>query len=269
MLSFPNAKINIGLYVTSRRKDAYHNLETIFYPVPIHDILEIVPASEPTKLDTSGIFIPGSPESNLVLKAWKLLKEQHNLPDVKINLHKGIPAGAGLGGGSADAAFCLMNINKQFKLGLSENELLEYALKLGSDCPFFIKNKPVFATGRGEIMEDISLNLSGNYLVLLFPDIHISTGNAFSRITPQKAEFDLRRLAKLPKNDWQAMLSNDFELYAFEAHPVLAEIKHALTDAGAWYAQMSGSGSAVFGLFEKEPVLSSAFGSMPFKLIKL
>ncbi len=269
MLSFPNAKINIGLYVTSRRKDGYHNLETVFFPVPVHDILEVVPANKATKLDTSGISIPGNPESNLVLKAWKLLKDDHKLPDVKINLHKGIPAGAGLGGGSADAACCLMNLNKQFELGLSDNQLLKYALMLGSDCPFFIKNKPVFATGRGEIMQEIPLNLSGNYLAIIHPDIHINTGSAFARIHPQKAGFDLRSLADLPKNNWKDSLSNDFELYAFEAHPVLEEIKHTLLDAGAWYAQMSGSGSSVYGLFENQPDLRSGFGSMPSELIKL
>ncbi|MFP4664183.1 MAG: 4-(cytidine 5'-diphospho)-2-C-methyl-D-erythritol kinase [Bacteroidales bacterium] len=267
MLSFPNAKINTGLYVTKKRADGYHNLESIFLPVPLYDILEIVPSDKPSRLCITGLDVDGIKEENLVFKAWKLLHEDFGLPGVKINLHKLIPTGSGLGGGSADAAGCLLNLNKQFNLALTENELIDYALKLGSDCPFFIKNKPVVAYGRGEIMEEIPLDLSGNFILLVFPGIHVSTAEAFKDIEPKKAGFDLKQLPSLPQQEWKHRIQNDFEKLICKKYPTLADIKNKMYDSGAWYAQMSGSGSTIYGLFTGKPDLKTNFAGMTYKLL--
>lgn len=253
MLSFPHAKINIGLYITGKQTNGYHNIESIFYPVPLYDILEIVPAEEQTKIQLSGIKIPGSAGDNLVLKAWKLLHHKYQIPPVKINLHKHIPAGSGLGGGSSDAAFCLQNLNKQFHLGLHTDDLLNLALELGSDCPFFIRNTSVFATGRGEIMENIPLNLEGKFSLIVFPDIHIDTGTVFKNTDVIPAEYNLRHLHTIPLSSWKIHISNQFEPVVFNLYPHLKSIKNQLYEMGADYAQMTGTGSAIYGLFSTKP----------------
>jgi 4-diphosphocytidyl-2-C-methyl-D-erythritol kinase len=251
MLTFPNAKINLGLYITEKRADGFHNLETCFYPVSWTDGLEIL-SSDKLTFTQSGILIPGSPDQNLCLKAYQLLAKDFDLPPVKIHLHKVIPTGAGLGGGSADGAFTLKILNEIFELTISEEKLEEYAAQLGSDCPFFICNTPVFATGRGEIFENIKVELKGKYYVVVHPGIHISTSEAFSNITPKPAPQDLREVLLKPVAEWKELVKNDFEESVFPAHPELKDLKEKLYELGAEYAAMSGSGSAIFGLFSRQ-----------------
>lgn len=256
MIEFPNCKINLGLSITSKRPDGYHNLETVFYPLSFCDVLEVLKSGLVQKpaLALYGMEVAGDPDQNLCIKAWHLLKADFpQLPPVDIFLYKKIPIGAGLGGGSADGAFMLRILNEKFGLGLDTAQLCHYALKLGSDCPFFIINKPVFASGRGEIMEPVPLSLAGFYILLINPGIHISTPYAFSRITPAQPAFSPRALHQVPVQEWKQILINDFEQPIFEEYPLLATIKDDLYKAGAVYAQMSGSGSTMFGIFEKEP----------------
>jgi len=252
MLRFPNCKINLGLYVTGRREDGYHDLETVFYPVSLCDVLEIVPGTT-GNMQLSGIDVAGSREDNLIWKAYELLQKEFpgKIPALNIYLHKVIPMGAGLGGGSANGAFMLSMINDYCSLGLSKQVLADMALQLGSDCPFFIYNTPQFATGRGEQMQPIALDLSKYSIQLICPQVHISTGSAFKMIHPKAAPFDLRKLNELPLPEWRDHISNDFEIPVFQQHPVLAQIKEQLYEQGAIYAAMSGSGSTVFGIFEK------------------
>jgi len=252
VLCFPNCKINIGLYVTRRRDDGYHDLETVFCPVRVRDMLEVVPAAE-TKLYMSGLAVAGNSADNLVWKAYQLLREKYSdkVPPADIFLHKVIPMGAGLGGGSADGAFMLRLLNDNFGLEVSDTELAAMALTLGSDCPFFIYNKPRFARGRGELMTDIAIDLSEYGMQLICPRVHVSTGAAFGMLTPRPAPFDLRTLPQLPVAEWRSRVSNDFEAPVFARHPVLAGIKQQLYDGGALYASMSGSGSALYGIFQK------------------
>jgi len=252
MLSFPNGKINIGLYVTQRRDDGYHDIETVFYPVALHDVLEIVPAAE-TQLHLSGRTVAGNSTDNLIWKAYQLLDNNFpgRLPQLDIYLHKIIPMGAGLGGGSADGAYMLQLFNDYCHLSLSKEALISFALQLGSDCPFFIHNIPQFATGRGELMSDIAVSLGGYSIQLICPNLHVSTGSAFSLIKPKPAAYDLRQLHELPITEWKTNISNDFEESVFQQHPVLADIKQQLYDQGAVYAAMSGSGSAIFGILAK------------------
>lgn len=251
MLCFPNCKINLGLYITNKRPDGYHDLETVFYPVPVKDALEVVPAQE-TKLHMNGKVVAGNGQDNLVWKAYSLLRQQYpQMPPLDIYLHKAIPMGAGMGGGSADGAFMLQLLNDYCQLGLDKAQLAEYALQLGSDCPFFIYNTPQFAQGRGEQMQPVSIDLSAYSIQLICPQVHISTAQAFSMISPKAAPFDLRKLPELPVGEWKKRISNDFEQPIFEQHPVLSSIKQQLYDQGAIYAAMSGSGSAIFGIFEK------------------
>jgi 4-diphosphocytidyl-2-C-methyl-D-erythritol kinase len=251
MLCFPNCKINLGLYITNKRPDGYHDLETVFYPVPLKDALEIVPATE-IKLQVSGKGIAGIEHDNLIWKAYQLLKQQYpEIPAFDIYLHKAIPMGAGMGGGSADGAFMLQLLNDQCKLGLSKEQLAKYALQLGSDCPFFIYNAPQFAQGRGEQMQPVNIDLSAYSLQLICPLVHISTAKAFSMLTPKPAPFDLRNVSELPVSEWKNNISNDFEAPIFAEHPTLAEIKQQLYAHGAIYASMSGSGSTIYGIFDK------------------
>lgn len=253
MLKFPNAKINLGLNITSKREDGYHDIESCFYPIPLMDALEIIP-SEKLSFDTTGLKIPGNSNDNLVLKAYKLLNADFDLTTVEIILHKNIPMGAGMGGGSADGAFMLTLLNDYFELNISTQELEQYALKLGSDCPFFIENKPKLVSGRGEIFENTKLDLSGYYLALVYPDIHISTGVAYSGVKPQKPEISVNEiLENYPIEKWKGLLKNDFEKGIFEKYPQLNEIKNNLYKNGALYASMTGSGSTVFGIFNKQP----------------
>jgi len=252
MLCFPNCKINIGLYITNRRADGYHDLETVFYPLNFCDVLEVVGSSH-TMLHPSGLQIAGVQDDNLVLKAYNMLSGMFpaKVPAMDIYLHKVLPMGAGLGGGSADGAFMLSLLNDYCSLGLSKHELIPLALQLGSDCPFFINNKPQVAKGRGEIMTDTALDLSGYSIQLLMPGLHVSTGKAFGTITPKPAPFDLNKLILLPITEWRDKISNDFEAPVFGQFPILAALKERLYSQGALYASMSGSGSAVYGIFPK------------------
>jgi 4-diphosphocytidyl-2-C-methyl-D-erythritol kinase len=251
MLCFPNCKINLGLYITEKRPDGYHDLETVFYPLQLKDALEVVPALK-TKLHLSGKAVAGNDQDNLVWKAYQLLKKDFPaIPPLDIYLHKAIPMGAGLGGGSANGAFMLRLLNEHCKLGITDTKLAEYALQLGSDCPFFIYNTPQFASGRGEKMEPLSIDLSAFSIQLIYPEVHISTAAAFGMITPKPASFDLRKLTDVPIADWRQYVSNDFETPVFAQHSELAAIKDQLYEQGAIYASMSGSGSTIYGIFPK------------------
>ncbi|ALO16961.1 4-diphosphocytidyl-2-C-methyl-D-erythritol kinase [Salinivirga cyanobacteriivorans] len=253
MVVFPNAKINLGLNVRYKRDDGFHELETIMLPVPMVDILEILPADK-TELFESGITLKGTPmEQNLIYKAWSLLKTQYDIPAIKIYLHKKIPSGAGLGGGSADAAFAIRALNEMFELNLSPLEMKKKAAMLGSDCAFFIENEPALATGRGEKLEPVQVDLKGKYLLLVVPGLHVSTAEAYGNIKPHESERLVRYVVTQPANTWQNDLINDFEASIFPVYPELKNIKENLYAHGAFYAAMSGSGSAIYGLFNDEP----------------
>jgi len=261
MLLFPNAKINLGLNVVERRPDGYHNIETVFYPIGISDVLEIEPSETCTdySFSSSGIPLSGDPEENLVVKAYRLLRSQYQFPAIDISLCKQIPFGAGLGGGSADAAFMLKGLNELFELKITKRKLESLAAKLGADCPVFIKNKPVFATGIGNVFTSIKFSLRGYFLVLIKPDIHVSTPEAYSLVVPQKPEMSLLEIIQKPLSEWKTCMKNDFEQSVFAKHPAIENIKSKLYDMGAVYASMSGSGSSVFGIFESEPERTDAF----------
>jgi 4-diphosphocytidyl-2-C-methyl-D-erythritol kinase len=251
MISFPHAKINLGLSVVSKRSDGFHNLETIIYPLPLRDALEIVTGTK-TKFIPSGLPIPGQPTDNLVLRAFHLLKKAYpQIAALEIYLHKAIPMEAGLGGGSSDAAGIIKMINQYFNLGISKELLFTYALELGSDCPFFIQSEPCYATSRGEVLEPIALDLSAYTFILVHPPIRISTAWAFSKIEPVASKSELKQTIMKPIEQWAESLHNDFEIPVFKAHPVLKKIKEQLYAAGALYASMTGSGSTIYGIFEK------------------
>ena len=250
MLCFPNAKINLGLNVVSKRPDGYHNLETIFYPVDIKDALEVVPAAgEKGIFKQSGILLEGNPAENLVIKAYLLLKKEYNIPEIDIYLRKNIPLGAGMGGGSADAAFMLKLLNNVYELHLSDTQLEELAARLGADCPFFIRNEPVFATGIGNVFTPVELSLKEYFIVLVKPDIHVSTKEAYSLVQPKLPAFSLKEIIKNPPETWKEIMINDFEVSVFSQYPAIRDIKEKLYDLGAVYASMSGSGSSVYGIF--------------------
>ncbi|MBL1408933.1 4-(cytidine 5'-diphospho)-2-C-methyl-D-erythritol kinase [Sphingobacterium faecale] len=250
MISFANAKINLGLLVTEKRQDGYHNIETVFYPVKLYDVIELTPAEIMT-FKSDGLSIPGG-GTNLCEKAFELLNADYGIAPMTIHLLKNIPIGAGLGGGSSDAAQVLQMLNNYNSLHLSKEQLGKYAEQLGADCPFFIENKPVFASGIGTTFEAIELDLSGYFIVIVKPDIHISTVEAYQCVVPQTPVLDVRRVIQLPIQEWKFHLVNDFEIGVFERYPQIEKIKHLLYERGAVYAAMSGSGSAVFGIFEKE-----------------
>ncbi len=264
MLTFPNCKINIGLHVTEKRSDGFHNIETVMVPAGWEDILEIIPSEkqlpEP-ELKCTGIRVSGSKDTNLCVKAYKLLAKEFSLPDVRLHLHKIIPIGAGLGGGSSDAANTLILLNKIFKTGLTENQLEDFAKQLGSDCPFFIRNRAVYATGKGDEFEALKLKLKNVYCVIIKPKIHVSTPLAYSWISPLKRKNHLSELIQLPMSDWKDAIVNDFEKPVFEKYPAIKNIKARLYKLGAVYASMSGSGSAVYGLFTEEKHLDTYFRS--------
>lgn len=255
MVVFPNAKINLGLNIISKRPDGYHELETCFYPVPWREALEIIEVDK-LKVTTSGNNIPSDGE-NICLIAYRLIKTDYDLPPVHIHLHKMIPIGAGLGGGSADGAFTLSLLNNLFSLGLSDNQLMEYAVKLGADCSFFIRNKPMYAWGIGEQLEEINISLTGKFLLLVYPDLHISTKEAYAFIEPRNSEMEIKKIIRdVDIYAWKNYLKNDFEASLFQKYPLLSELKRQLYSSGAIYAAMSGSGSCMYGIFEKEPELS-------------
>ena len=270
MIVFPNCKINLGLNILRKRSDGHHDLETIFYPLPLTDVLEITTYTghERTPVipfTTSGLPIETDTVSNLCSKAYKILKKDFpDLPLVQMHLHKVIPLGSGLGGGSADAAFTLKLLNEKFGLQLSFNQLCEYAIQLGSDCPFFIINKPCFATGRGEELQEMSVNLSAYKILIVNPGIYINTGEAFRHIKPTIPERSIKKVIASPIKIWKDQLKNDFEVYAFKKYPELVDIKDQLYLAGAVYASMSGSGSTVYGIFPKQNETKLQFPSHYF-----
>ena len=267
MIVFPNCKINLGLKILDKREDSFHNLETIFYPVPLKDALEIIPfnSKEQVIFNSSGNLIKGETKDNLCLRAYYLLKKDFpDLPAVKIHLHKNIPMGAGLGGGSADAAFTLQLLNKLFTLNITTEKLHDYSLQLGSDCPFFIINAPCIGTGRGEVLQEIELDLSGYKIVLVNPSIHVNTGEAFSNLNlaPKSlSRNSLKNKIQQPIETWKYNVENDFELPVFKKYPVIKNIKEHLYHQGAAYAAMSGTGSTVFGFFKKDTQLNLQFDS--------
>lgn len=253
MVTFPNCKINLGLHVVRKREDGFHDLETVFYPIPLRDALEIVQSPcKQTTLTISGLKIDGGAADNICVKAYELLKKDFALPPVTIHLHKVIPTGAGLGGGSSDGAFTLLLLNKKFDLNLTKDVLIKYALELGSDCPFFIKNNPCFATGRGEILEPVGIDLSTYKIVLINPGIHVNTGLAFSKIRPKADRLSVSEIIQQPIKNWKENLVNDFEESIFQQHSSIKEIKELLYSNGAVYASMSGSGSSVYGIFPEK-----------------
>ena len=253
MIVFPNAKINIGLNVVSKRPDGYHNLETIFYPVQLADALEMVPSGK-LQLTVSGISIDGDNADNLVLKAYRMLQTDFELPPVHFHLHKVIPTGAGLGGGSSDAAFALRMMNDYFQLQLSSQKLMKYAAKLGADCAFFIQNKPAFATGIGDQLNEIKLDLSGYSLLIAKPSFSVNTSEAYSGIVPHKPTFNLKETGEVLVEKWKDFVVNDFEKSVFKKYSEIEKLKESMYQMGAIYASMSGSGSAVFGLFRHSPI---------------
>ena len=251
MIFFPNAKINIGLNVLSVRPDGFRNLETCFYPVQWCDALEILPAPE-EKLSITGLPVPGDPATNLCMRAYRLLQHDHDLPPVHLHLHKVLPMGAGLGGGSSDAAFTLRILNKLFELNLKAPALENYARQLGSDCAFFVQNKPVVASERGDVFQPASLDLSGYTCVVVYPNIHITTAEAYGSIKPKEPSCTMDLLLKQDVRVWKEVLHNDFEDSHFPKYPELPQVKAKLYAAGAAYASMTGSGSAIYGLFSGE-----------------
>ncbi|MGE0587391.1 MAG: 4-(cytidine 5'-diphospho)-2-C-methyl-D-erythritol kinase [Cyclobacteriaceae bacterium] len=261
MVCFPHCKINLGLRVISKREDGYHNIDTCFYPIPWTDVLEIVPAKTNSFTNT-GISIPGKPEQNLCLRAYHLLAEEFDLAPVSIHLHKIVPMGAGLGGGSSDAAFTLKLLNDIFELDLSVDRLKNYAAQLGSDCSFFIEDNPMLGSGRGEVLAPINVSLKGKHIIVVKPDVHISTVEAYQGITPTIPNRDVKGIVENTQIEgWREVLVNDFEVSVFRQHPIIAEIKKYFYDAGAIYASMSGSGASVFGIFDEPKDLKQRFGS--------
>lgn len=254
MVLFPNCKINLGLNIIRKRKDGYHDLETVFYPVAWNDALELLTDQETPgpgiQFYSSGLPIAGDPGSNLCMKAYQLLaKDFPQLPAVRVHLHKAIPMGAGLGGGSSDGAFMLKMLNEKLSLDLDTEQLIGYALQLGSDCPFFIRNTPCIATGRGEEMQPLELDLSAYRMVLINPAIHVSTAWAFAQLTPQPAAIPISKAIREPIETWKDILLNDFEAPVIKQSPEIGQIKEQLYQSGALYASMTGSGSTLFGIF--------------------
>lgn len=263
MLVFPNAKINLGLNIVAKRADGFHAIETAFYPIGWSDVLEVIPYSgksaKRVHFSSSGIRIPGKSDDNLCIKAYQLMAADYALPPVKIHLHKIIPIGAGLGGGSSDAAFFIKALNQLFELNLSFGEMHHYARQLGSDCSFFINNKPSFAVGKGDELELIPINLNQKFLMLVKPDIHVSTAKAYAGVKPEIPENSLEKCLQLPIEQWPKLIFNQFETSIFPHYPEIRTIKEEMYKMGAEYAAMSGSGSSVYGIFEQEIAVPSAF----------
>lgn len=266
MITFPIAKINLGLNVVERRPDGYHNLETVFYPVQLKDALEVTlmdenfPSPFDCDLKVSNIHIEGDEQRNLVVRAYNMLKQDFpQMPRVHAHLYKAIPTQAGMGGGSSDCAAMLLLLNRMFELALTEQQLIDYAARLGADCPIFILNRPAYAEGIGERLQPIDLDLKGYFLAVVRPDIPVPTKEAFSRIVPCKPHKNCREIIGQSIETWRKELVNDFETSVFALHPEIGQIKERLYQMGAVYAAMSGSGSAVFGIFRREPNLDSEF----------
>ena len=279
MIIFPNCKINLGLQIIRRRNDGYHDLQTVFYPIKIYDALEVIqkPGESVKKIQgkpgngtvkewlqfqCTGLDAGNDPSSNLCVKAFLLLKKDFpQIPFIQMHLHKTIPIGAGLGGGSADAGFTLLLLNEKFSLGISHEKLLDYALQIGSDCPFFIINKPCYATGRGEFLEPLALDLSSYRLIIVHPGIHINTSQVYSEITPTIPAKSIKEIIKQNIETWRDELKNDFEELIFKNYPEIKKIKNELYESGSIYAAMSGSGSTVYGIFSKDHTVLPKFPS--------
>jgi 4-diphosphocytidyl-2-C-methyl-D-erythritol kinase len=256
MISFPKAKINIGLRVTEKRPDGFHNIETIFYPIALSDALEFVVSQGNRKEDElviTGINIRTKPEKNLVLRAVKRLRLDYPVPPLTIHLHKVIPAGAGLGGGSSDAACMIRSINKCFRFDISDDDLKGIGMEIGSDCPFFLNPVPSVGTGRGEVLKPIDPFLEGYHIILLNPGFLISTREAYYNCFPSRRDINLEDLIKRPVSEWKKSIVNDFEDFVFKVYPMVSELKEAIYKAGAVYSSMTGSGSTVFGLYKEKP----------------
>ena len=255
MLFFSNTKINLGLKILGKRGDGYHDIQSVFYPVPFGDAIEFVPSKNGiTSINNHGIQIPGESNENLILKAYHLLERDFELAPIEIHILKNVPTGSGIGGGSSDGAWMIKALNQYYGLDLSILHQEKYALELGSDCPFFIENKPKLVEGRGEILKPIELDLSGFFLVMIKPDIHISTGESYQNIDiPVVAQFDLSNLSNKNLNLWKQDVKNDFEPYAFKKYPVLEKVKNLMYNNDAVYASMSGTGSTVYGIFNEKP----------------
>ncbi len=258
MLSFSNAKINLGLNILEKRPDGYHNIESVFYPVPWTDVLEVLP-SDTFSFTTSGLDIPGTKEQNLILKAYKLLQENYPIKPLKIHLHKVLPMGAGIGGGSSNGAFALSLINEVLDLQIGTKKLEVLASELGSDCPFFIQNKPRFCYGKGIEFSETTVDLSGKFIVMVNPGIHITTQEAYAGVKPYVPKLRISEITKLPISEWRNTLSNDFEQTISKNHITIGNIKKELYENGALYASMTGSGSTLYGIWDKEVDLKSIF----------
>lgn len=276
MILFPNAKINLGLHVVSKRPDGFHSIETVFYPVNWCDALEVIENKQNKKefeFTHSGLAISGPAEQNLIFKAWELIKQEKALPPVQVHLHKNIPMGAGLGGGSSDAAFFIHLLDSKFNLSLSLEKKISIAKQIGSDCAFFINNHPTYAEGKGDEFSEIQLDLSTYYIVVVYPNIHSNTKDAYGALVPKKPLNELKEIINSTAIEkWKDQLVNDFETPIFKKYPAIEELKNTLYTLGALYASMSGSGSAVFGIFKSEPKLKlpegySYYLQKPFKKI--
>lgn len=260
MIIKPNCKINLGLNIVRKRIDGYHDIETIFYPASLSDTIDIQPsADEQIHFSSSGLKIPGDSSSNLCVQAYKLMNEHFGIPPVRIHLEKNIPMGSGLGGGSSNGAFTLKALNDLFNLKLNTEQLKAFASRLGSDCTFFIENSPAFAKGRGEMLEKISLSMTGLYLLIVVPHVHVSTTEAYAMIEPAKPESSLRDIVKLPVSQWKGLMVNDFEKPVLQKFPQIRQLKELMYSKGALYVSMSGSGSSVYGLFTEVPSVEGLF----------
>jgi 4-diphosphocytidyl-2-C-methyl-D-erythritol kinase len=263
LIIYPNAKINIGLKVLNKRPDGYHNLESVMIPVPWYDALEIIPASatqtEQVRFSSSGLAVPGNAQDNLCVRAYDLLKNHYDLPPVQMHLHKVVPMGAGLGGGSSDGAFTLKALNSLFKLGIPAISLKKYAAVLGSDCPFFIDNTPAFVYSRGEKMKRMQFDAGNLFIVIIYPGLHIGTADAYRNIIRGNSEADLRLISTKGIRTWKKKVENHFENHAIKTHPIIGKIKSDLYKSGALYASMTGSGSSVYGLFPNEIKIPSTW----------
>lgn len=259
MLVFPNCKINLGLNVIEKRSDGFHNIESVFYPIAWCDALEVIENKKSNKdfeLFCSGIAIDGDLEQNLIFKAYKIIKSQFELPNIEVHLHKKIPMGAGLGGGSSDAAFFIKLLDAKFNLQLKEEFKLDVAGSIGSDCAFFIQNKPVYATEKGNVFSDCAINLDRFYILIVYPNIHSNTKEAYDGIVPQLSKENLKEIIEnKPIDTWKNLVLNAFEVSLFKKYPSIGALKHKLYQDGALYASLSGSGSAIFGIFNQKPNL--------------
>lgn len=259
MIVFPNSKINLGLNIVSKREDGYHDIETIFYPIKLHDALEITVSEGNNQFFTTGFNLDGKLTDNICYKTYTRFKQLFEIPKINCHLHKAVPVGAGLGGGTADAAYMMKLLNEFFNLQLSEAQLSKFASKMGADCAFFLKNKPVFAKGIGDDFEDINLSLQGKYIVLAKPPVNICTKTAYSSIKPKAPKIPLKEAILEPIEKWRKLIFNDFEENIFSMYPEIRKIKDILFNNGAKYASMSGSGSTVYGIFDEAINLKALF----------